>query len=165
MRMLVTTTSLLTLIACGSDPLGPGFESGLIHRGGCGDVILYAVDADDELMLSFHLPGAVSAAAEAGEETTTVLDLPDASVELVLEQGTRISDAMCDDVIEQGGPQVAFTWTATAGRATLRIRPDVQGTARADLLLEDVVLESDGGATVRLQHLEWENVGVGWYPG
>lgn len=165
MRAFVTAASLLALGACGTDPVGPGFESDLSHRGGCADVIFYAVDADDELMLSFHLLGAASAALAAEEETTTVRDLPDGSVELVLEQGTRVSDAMCDDVIEQGGPQVSRTWTATAGRATLRIRPDAHGTARADLLLEDVVLEAAGGDTVGLARLEWEDVGVGWFPG
>lgn len=167
MRALVVIAPLLTVVACsGSDPLGPNFESRLIDRGGCADVIFYAVDAGDEVMVSFVLHGAVSEARAAGQETLTILDLPETSAEVVLEQGTRVSDAMCDDVIEGSGPQIQRRWTATAGTATLRVRPapDDAG-ARADLLLEDVVFESDGGAAVSLERLEWEDVRVGWFPG
>lgn len=168
MRTMFALASLLALAACdGEGALGPDFDDRLVTRGGCGDLVFYAVDGADELMLSFLAEGLVSEADAAGEETTTVFTLPHVAVELILEQGTRVSDAMCDDVIEEGGPEVHRAWRAASGTATVVVRPDAeafQDAARADLLLEDVVFES-GGATVALDRMEWLDVFVGWYPG
>jgi hypothetical protein len=165
--LLLTLASLLTLAACdGSGALGPDFETELTTLGGCGDVVFYAVDGADELMLSFLVDGLVSEARTAGEETTTTFELPDAAVALILEEGTRVSDAMCDDVIENDGPQIHRTWTATSGTATVTIRPHpTQEGATADLFLHDVVFEREGGPQVVLERFEWTDTSVGWYAG
>lgn len=157
---------LLASFGCGADPLGPIFEQRLTHFGGCADVIFYAVDADDEVMVTFRAQGLVASAQEGGTETETVFQLPADGVDLILEQGSRISDATCDDVIRNGGPRVRRTWTAASGTATVRIRPD-QGSSggRGDLLLEGVVFTSDGEDAVALHRLEWLDVPVGWLPG
>ena len=165
-RMRVLPIILLGTAACGSDPLGPDFEERFTHFSGCADVIFFAVDDDDEVMLTFHAEGLVSAARAAGTETTTVIELPSDDVELVVEVGSRISDATCDDVIENSGPRVERTWTATSGTATVRIRPlESLDVGRGDLLLEDVVFTSDGADDATLERLEWLDVSVGWFAG
>lgn len=157
---------LLVTSACGTDLLGPHFGQRLTHFGGCADVIFYAVDADDEVMVTFSAQGLVAAAREAGTETTTVIELPSDDVQLMVEQGSRISDATCDDVIENSGPRVERTWTAVSGTATVRIRPtEYASGARGDLVLEDVVFTSGRADEVALERLEWLDVSVGWYPG
>lgn len=157
---------LLTAFGCGSDPLGPDFTEELTHFGGCADVIFFAVDSDDEVMVTFRAEGLVAEAREAGEETSTVVELPSDEVELIVEQGSRISDATCDDVIENDGPRVQRTWTAVSGTATVRIRPlPDPGGDRGDLVLEDVVFASGDEALIGLEPLEWQDVSVGWYPG
>lgn len=167
MRKFLTSVLLVTVTGCGGiDVLGPNFTDELGTVGGCGDITFYAVDDDDELMLTFRAEGLVAAARAAGQETVTVFDLSTSAAQLLLEQGTRVSDATCDDVIENGGPQVARTWEAVAGMATVTVRPEPgRENAVADLVLEDVVLESDGGRRVTFDRLEWLAIMVGWYPG
>lgn len=158
---------LLAASACGSDPLGPEFAQSLTHLGGCADVIFFAVDEDDEVMVTFRAAGLVAAAREAGIETSTFVTFPSDDVELIVEQGSRISDATCDDVIENFGPRVEHAWTAVSGTATVRIRAeeDEWAGARGDLVLDDVVFTSNDADDVALERLEWVDVGVGWYPG
>lgn len=166
MRNLVIAAALLSLLGCrGSDPIGPEFVERLSTFGGCGDVVFFAVDDNDRLMLTFRAEGVVEQASDAGEETVTVFELPTTGTALVLEQGTAISDATCDDVIENGGPQVSRSWAATAGTATVTVGPGPNGqVASADLLLEDVVLESRG-QQITMERLEWTEILVGWFPG
>jgi len=157
---------LLATFGCRTDPLAPGFTTRLAHFGGCADVIFFAVDGSDEVMVTFRAEALVAAAREAGRETTTVIDLPAEGVELIIEQGSRISDATCDDVIENRGPDVDRTWIASSGTATVRIRPLDEFTGgRGDLLLENIVFTSSGGDELVLEELEWMDVSLGWYPG
>lgn len=157
---------LLVTLGCGSDLLAPDFAQRLTQLGGCGDVIFFAVDPDDQVMVTFHMEGLVAAARNAETETSTVVVLPSDDVELILQRGSRVSDATCDDVIENSGPQIQQSWTARAGTATVRIRPedDPSGT-RGDLVLEDVLFGADDADDVALEHLEWTDVSVGWYAG
>lgn len=166
MRASFLTLIVLATSACGTDLLGPDFGQHLDHLGGCADVIFFAVDDHDEVMITFRADGLVAEAIAAGFETTTVFDFPSADAELFVEQGSRISDATCDDVIENNGPDVDRTWVAVSGRATVRIRPvAVSDSGRGDLILEDVVLATGGGDQVTLERLEWLDVSVGWFPG
>jgi hypothetical protein len=167
MRQFLVFIVLATVAGCGRvDPLGPNFTDELGTVGGCGDITFFAVDDGDELMLTFRAEGLVANARAAGQETTTVLDLSANAAHLVLEQGTRISDATCDDVIENGGPQVSRSWVATAGTATVAIRPEPgRETATADLVLENVVLQSVRGGRVAFDRLEWMSIMVGWLAG
>lgn len=162
---LVGLTGLLA--ACGSDPLGPDFEQRLTRQGGCADVIFFAVDADDEVMLSFRANGLVEEARDGGEQVVTNFDLSTSgAASLIVERGSRISDAMCDDVIENDGPRVDRTWEAVAGRAIVTIRPGLTDfSARGDLMLEDVVVEDEDGDRVVIERMEWADVSVGWFPG
>lgn len=165
MRVLLPVV-LLATSACGPDPLGPELAQRLTHLSGCGDVIFFAVDADDEVMMTFRADGLVAAAREAGTEITTVVELPSDDVELIVQQGSAISDATCDDVIINGGPRVERTWTAASGTATVRIRPSEDGFGgRGDLELADVVFTGGTPDELDLERLEWLDVSVGWFPG
>ena len=165
----VVLASLLTVPACGgSQLLGPELIASLSAFGGCGDIVFYAVDSNDEVMLTFHAEDVVGEARSAGEGQETVMTfvLPAPATQLILQQGTRISDATCDDLIENGGPQVSRSWTAIAGTATVSVRADPgEETARADLLLEHVVLEGSGGDRVTFDRLAWTDILVGWRAG
>jgi hypothetical protein len=157
---------LLLTFGCGPDLLGPHFGQRLTHFGGCGDVIFFAVDPDDRVMVTFSAAGLVASAREAGTETSTVVEFPSDDAELMVEQGSRISDATCDDVVENSGPRVQRSWTAVSGTATVRIRPQEQSIGgRGDLVLQDIVFTSGGADQVSLERLEWLDVSVGWYPG
>lgn len=169
MSRLVVLAWIVSVLGCASgDPLGPRFVERLTAFGGCGDIVLYAADSADELMLSFRAEDVLvdARSAGAGEETVTVFALPSEEAQLVLEQGTKVSDATCDDVIENGGPQVSRTWTAVSGTAVLVVRPEEgRATGRADLLVQDIVLETEGDERVTFERLEWTDVFVGWYAG
>lgn len=165
MRTIVGVV-LLATSGCGTDPLGPDFVSQFTHFGGCADVVFFAVDDADEVMVTFQAAALVAAAHGAGTETTSVIDLPSAGVELTIVQGSEVSDATCDDVIENQGPVIDRTWVAQSGTATVTIRPLAnEDYARGDLRLEDVVFVSSRGDEVVLAELEWTDVFVGWLPG
>jgi len=155
---------LLATSACGGSLLGPSLDEQFERFGGCADVVFYAVDADDEVQMTFVAEGLVAAALQAGSETTSVFELPAEKVSLVVEQGSHISDATCDDVIEFPGPSVRRTWSASSGAATVRIRPGTLGS-RGDLVLEDVVFSASGQDDLVVDRLEWLDVSVGWFQG
>jgi hypothetical protein len=166
MRILTLSLALGALTACGAS-LEDDFEADLTVHGGCGDVFVFAHDEADTMLLTAHAEGLIAPAQAAGEEVVTTFEIPDSGLTLELEVGQRISDAICDDVIENGGPQVDETWTAISGTATFAVRPD-ENTAeygRADLHLEDVVLENDGGESVTIETFDVTDISVGWLAG
>ena len=166
MRALAVFLAVLLPAGCAAPLLGPDFEDDFHTRGGCGDVVFFAVDPSDEVLLTFHTPGLVAAATAAGETVVSTFDLPDEAVTLTVEVGSRISDAICDDVIENGGPRIERTWRAVSGRATVTIRPGFDAwSARGDLELSDVRFRDGEGHLVRVESLEWTDTGVGWLPG
>jgi hypothetical protein len=167
-RLVLATLVFASLVpaGCSTDLLGPDFAADFTLKGACADVYFFAVDAVDEVMLTFSTPGLVAAARAAGAPVTTVLSLPDADVVLMVEQGSRVSDAMCDDVIENGGPRVSRTWNAVAGSATVIVRPGAsEFDARADLVLEGVVFQDGDGHRRSIDSFVWSDVSVGWLPG
>ena len=152
----------------GCEPTMPmdGFEESLTRTGGCGDLVLFAVDEDDEIMLRLDIAGLLPASTEP---TTTEHVLPEEGLELVVEVGERVSDVTCDDAVENGGPQVERFYTATAGTAWITTRagdgadPDI---AYADLLLGDVVLESEkDGEILVIESFAITDALVGWLAG
>jgi hypothetical protein len=156
--------------ACGAPtdgPLPPDFASRLGVGFGCGDLFFYAVDPTDSYLLVVAAPGRVAEAQDAGVATTTTFDLPAPGIEVAVRVGARVSDAACDDVIENGGPRVDRTYRAVAGTATITVRPgDTALTARGDLDLEGVVLEpDDGGESVTIDALRMTDIHVGWLAG
>jgi len=163
--------ALISIAGFGCAPaLEDGFEDDLTDIGGCCDIQFYAVDEADEVMLGFSVDGLLKAAHDAGEEQTTDFELPSDGVTLIVEVGTKVSDATCDDVIENDGPQVVRTYKAISGTARVVARPgeDQDYTdASGDLLLENVEFEStEGGAeNITLDSLEILDARVGWFAG
>lgn len=168
MRLIGFATGTLILAACGGgNLLLPELGADLTRFGGCGDVIMYAVDDHDRVLVTFQTQGLVEEARASGEEEAEfVLDLSTASATARLDYGERVSSTVCDDAIVPPGPSVDRVWIATEGSATLRIRPvsDSEG-AFADLVLGNVVFSSDGAEDITLEEVTWTNVFVGWYPG
>ena len=165
-RLVLSAVVATGLAACSTILLGPDFEDEFVTVGSCADVFFFAVDSVDQVMLTFSVQGLVAQARAASDTVTTTYDLPDGDVTLIVEQGSRISDAMCDDVIENGGPRVSRTWQAVAGRATVTIRPgEDMFDNRGDLVLEDVVFEDDEGHRRTVESLTWIDSSVGWFPG
>ena len=162
---------LLLLVGCSTgDLLGPNLAVNLTTVGGCADVILFGVDDRDQLMLKVTAPPMVAYAQVTGEPVVAVYSLRPsfsvARVDVHVYQGSRVSDATCDDVIENGGPRVDRMWTAVKGSATLTARAEAgRSGATVDVLLEDVVLEAEDGEQHRLRRLEWHDIQVGWLPG
>jgi hypothetical protein len=157
---------MLVMLGCpgggGGGSLVDGFERGLTVVGGCADVVAYAVDDEDSVLLQVALDGPLAAAPR--EPATTVYTQPDVAASVAVTVGTNVSDAVCDDVIEDGGPTVTETWTAVAGTVTIDIRPD-DADDRADVTIENVVLESLDGDRVIVDRFEWTDLAVGWFPG
>lgn len=158
----------LFVAACGGgNLLLPDLGADLTRFGGCGDVIMYAVDEPDRVLVTFQAQGFVEGARASQEnEVEVVLDLSTAAATAQLEYGERVSSTVCNDVIVPPGPRVERAWTATSGTATLQIRP-VSGSEGAfvDLALESVVFSSDGAEDITLEEVTWADVFVGWYPG
>lgn len=166
MRILTLSVALGALTACGPS-LEEDFEADLTVHGGCGDVFVFAHDEADTMLLTAHAEGLIAPAQEANGEVVTTFEIPDAALSLDLDVGRRISDAICDDVIENGGPQVDETWTAISGTATFAVTPaeDAVDLGQADLHLEDVVLENDAGETVTIETFDIVDINVGWLAG
>ena len=95
------------------------------------------------------------------------MTLPDPLAVVTLEVGAAVSDATCDDVVENGGPRVRDTYEAVSGQVDFVIVPDGDGYggASASATLTDVVLENADGDSVTVEDFAWEDIHVGWLAG
>jgi len=118
-------------------------------------------------MLTLEASGLVEQAQLTGEVTVVEFQLPDPSLVLKVQVGEKVSDATCDDVIENGGPVIAQTYLAASGVASIKVSPEGQdgGGATASVTLEDVVFEAEGEESVTLESFGIEDISVGWLPG
>ena len=154
----------LPAIACdleGSGSLDADFEDTLTNEGGCADLYVFAVDDADEVILEVRFDGPIAAAG--GASTEDEFTLPDPTVDITVKVGNKVSDAACDDVIENGGPQIDDVWEAVSGVVNLTI--EAGDTPVGDVTLEDVVFESPDGEQVTVEAFDWEDISVGWFPG
>jgi hypothetical protein len=163
MRPLPIVWTALAACDLGSPSIDGDVEETLTETGGCADLYTYAVDAADEVILEVWFDGPIAAAA--GVDTSEVFSLPDAMVDVTLEIGTRVSDIACDDVAENGGPQVDETWTAVSGEVALDIVHQSGADPKADVVLTNVVLESPEGEQITIETFSWDDVTVGWFAG
>lgn len=152
--------------ACAPAPYA-GFEDDLTSRGGCGDLLFYARNAEDTIELTVRLEGVLAEATASGQDTSIVLPFPTPRATLLVRTGRQVGDATCDDVIENGGPEVLTTWVPVDGDGTVYIRPGATlDQARADLILSDIELKPEaGGPSVVLEDLAIMDVAVGWFAG
>ncbi len=156
---------LLALAACdlGEPSIGDDVEETLTETGGCADLYAFAVDADDEVILEVRFDEPIAAAA--GVDASVSYAIPDEAVEVTLSIGTRVSDVSCDDVAENGGPQIDEVWTAVSGDVALDLVHPTGGDPKADVVLTNVVLESEAGEQVTVETFSWEDITVGWFAG
>jgi hypothetical protein len=157
---------LLLAPGCALPILESGFQEDLDRTGGCADVILFAVDADDEVMLHFSTvdEGRVAEASVAGTPLEYAFTLPSDGIELEVRQGTQVSDITCDDVAENGGPDVLRRWTAEGGDLILTLTPGGDLVA-ADLVLQDVDFLDEDGNAVGIDVFTVHADSVGWFAG
>jgi hypothetical protein len=170
---------LLTLLGCpsptpddsGLSPLDADFEAALEGpAGGCADVWMYAANDDNTVALFFQVGGVVQDACAAAAPSTFTYTLPDATVELRVEQGSDLTLNECNDVMDETGPEVARTWTASAGTASLLVEPTNteycdSDTTPATLTLTDVTFTADDGAGDVVIESLVISANVGWLPG
>ncbi len=158
----------LVLLAC--IPLDVDFAKSLTEVNGCADIKIYANNAESTVALFFESEGLVTAAC-AGENTHA-WDLPEASVSLYVQQGSRLTSQSCTDVYVSGEePVVGRTWTATSGRAGLDLVPGgdpdtcPEAHAEATLNLTGITFTADdSGEEVTVDAFTMET-SVGWLPG
>lgn len=165
---------LIPLVGCEEPPggTGPGNPeapdlSSLVWEGGCGDVLMYAGAEDRGLILVAWAEQLSQQSYESGETVTLVVDLSvDEGLELV--QGHDVFDLYCNDVMDD--EVVERTWTAVEGTMTFAVTSTGEATdwgeyfGNADLVLEDVVLESAGADDVVIDSMTWSSY-IGWMPG
>jgi hypothetical protein len=157
--------SAMALSGCQLGPaLHDGFEEELTRSGGCADLYAFAADEDDTILLEVQLDKPLDGAGAVPE--TFDITLPDSFALITVDVGSRVSDAACDDLIENGGPQVRETWTAISGSLLAEVRPgDEVAQPSADVTLTDIVLESPSGEQVTLESFSWTELTVGWFAG
>jgi hypothetical protein len=147
--------------------LPEGWEETLDSRG-CGDMTIYAVNADDTLVLVTTIYAEmVAAAAESDDDPLEfVVDVADFE-RFHVDVGYNLESDLCTDAVDQP-PVVEATWTAISGTATFSVSsgpdPEFNGGADATVTFTDVVLENDG-VQVPMQTLTFTDVSVGWLPG
>lgn len=190
--------SVLLLAACGSSssdgtlaPQGSIPSATFTVTGGCGNVVLYARNADGSMELAFFAVTAINRAVDAGGRVTLTFDLPDPEARLQLLSGQALI-LQCGDVLPQG-TRIDHTFRVISGRAVLVVdvappaeslktvdgarNHDLTGVvfdsgpgsggappppAFATLHLEDVVLRADDGLEVTIDVLDIEDVAVGF---
>jgi hypothetical protein len=162
-RSLVVA-ALAPLAGCALAPLAPGFEADLTETGGCGDVFVYARDADHTVGLLVRTDDGLVTTVE--ESMTYDLAGPDSATErwVTAYQGVEVGELWCNDV-STGAEELARSWHATAGVLQIDVTPgDYGGTA--DVTISDAVLTDDSGEeTVELPSFSWSAISVGWLPG
>ena len=156
-------------------PAGPEFTAAFTRFGGCGDVWLYAANAEDTVLLLFRSPYMASYAhSTLVPQVLSVAfgtqSLPDGTT-LEVRQGTHLTDVVCDDAVEHSS-EVIRTWLPVTG--DLRVMVTATGTpdaisfpAEAVFSWEDARLApSDDltGAIVDAGNVSFE-ADVGWFAG
>lgn len=156
----------------GTGPLEPGFESSFEYSGGCGDMLLYASNVEDTILMTFIIDGLSEQAHTQGGQVSETASLPDSRIQLEVRVGEKLSDTVCDDVAE-GGTHVDATYEAVTGSADILVVPEGSPTdyggypAKATVILSDIELQNLEDVTdiVELPSYSWSNVFIGWLPG
>ena len=66
--------------------------------GGCGDLVVYAVNSADTVVLRIEAEGLVE--ASGGADTTSTWSLPNLAVDVVLEVGDHVTGALCAEIVD-----------------------------------------------------------------
>jgi hypothetical protein len=150
------------------DPaLEEGFEVDLTRLGGCTDVVVYAVNEADTVMLTVVFDHPLAGAGYV--DTTSERDLPDPSVAVEVVVGTNVSDLTCDDAAS-GNTVVVERWKGGEGHVTLSLDIDEAvppgADPTADVTLSDIRLRPTNTTDdLMLPAFAWTDISVGWLPG
>ena len=157
---MVRGASVVLLAAC-APSVPDNLPNKLTEQGSCGDLFVFAANAADTLVLAINVDeGLVEAAHSAQQTTSTTITLPAASTTVTLTDGKRVTDAMCDDVVENPQDPRA-EWSATSGTLDVAITPgDALEEARANVDAKDLIIDESAPFD-----LSWFDVSVGWLPG
>lgn len=145
--------------------------SALTETGGCGDVFMWAANAEHTMVLIFHSEQPLGQQTwDEGGQKTWSLSLPeDASAELQV--GEDLVEPLCNDVAG-GDTRVDARWEASAGASTLELevsedlQPWGEYPGSATLTLSELVFEaSEGDAQPRTLDSLSFSANVGWMPG
>ena len=159
MKLVLPFLILALATACSPPIQIDGFPEDLAIQGGCGDLVLFAVDDADTMLLTVTGEGFVAAAEATGEETTSLIDLSQEGLVVRLQTGTEVSAATCTDDIEGNGPVFDTEYEAGSGTATLTVQPAVGGVAEASVLLEGLEFPV-GSHALLLERLELADVSL-----
>ena len=137
--------------------------------GGCGDVFMWATNAEGTTAITVEWQGAATTAWEDGsfDETATVEEDP---VVVTLVTGRGLDGLYCNDILMPGMAEDNKV-QASAGTVRLVVRPDQEGfkpASHADAVLNDIVFEVVVGTeeeSWQLDELGFENLSVGWMAG
>jgi hypothetical protein len=160
---------------CPGTGLQPGFESTLQPAAGCGDMHIYAANADDTVALRLQLDGIVAEAHDAGMpiERTYAADDPLLGLEVTF--GSQLTVLDCNDA-PVGEPDVQEHWVASAaevesaGEVTITVTPDgPDNEGHADVTITDLVISRDDADVldppITAPSIQLFDVYVGWLPG
>lgn len=134
---------------------------------GCSDFMVYKINESNEV-----------AVAVTGQRTNLALDSTVKSFDLstldandLKVQVKRYKDfagmCYCNDMIDEE-IELISTWTSVSGNVSIQIVEDNTTLGYGyvvDVLIDNVVLENENGKSFTLDHLNFLNVSVGWYPG
>lgn len=142
----------------------------LVNEGGCSDVAMTKISADDTLALLVvsDTELAAQAYADGGAPITVTYDLAAGQGRVELWQGLGMNNLLCNDYLE-GHEVVDTTWVGTSGTVELTVTPTGTATdwdwpATGEVTLTGVVLEAAGAESVTLPTTSW-TANVGWLPG
>ena len=137
--------------------------------GGCGDVFMWATNADGTMAITIDWQGAASGAWSDGEFDETA-SLAEAPVQVSLVAGRGLDGLYCNDILMPGMSEDNKI-AAHEGTVQLVVRPDEGGfkpASHADAALNDVTFNVVVGSdeeTWQLDELTFQNVSVGWMAG
>jgi len=137
--------------------------------GGCGDVFMWATNADGTMAITVDWQGAATGAWDNGEFDETA-SLAEAPVVVSLVAGRGLDQLYCNDVLMPGMSEDNKI-AAHEGSVRLVVTPDEGGfkpAGHSDATLSDLGFNVVVGAdeeTWQLDQMSIENVSVGWLAG
>lgn len=142
MRILTLESLVLLLGAC-----GPAVNLTFTQRGGCGDVVMYARTASNNIEVIFQAPSLLAQAEQAGGSLKKTFKLEDKLATVVMYEGLHLN-LSCDDVFEES-ERSATKVTGVKGTATLELKQVKFDSSNFN--------NYTGNATLKLENVEFQS--------
>ncbi len=161
----IALTLFILLAACSKEDVIPDLNFS-DESNGCLDFMVYRINEANEV-----------AVAVIGQRTRLALDSTVKSFDLSTIDANDLKVQVkyykdfagmcyCNDMIDEE-IELISTWTSVSGNVSIQIVEDNTALGYGyvvDVLIDNVVLENENGKSFTLDHLEFLNVSVGWYP-